>query len=310
VQSEAYEKLQAEINELKEANQLLARENTTIKSRNTRLNNQKGDVEKSLQKTKDALETQFRMTETRTKKMKKAQEEIQLLLDKPCDQCEEYEKLLEAEEERYRELSDHAVKLKQKVAASSRLDNQVTDETFREAMSCAFVAIKDCFWGVLRKQNFSKSMSLGFVINLINSTPDITVKSTDLPKDLDKYLPGYKDNTKNDKIYFCILVMAVHLVDVVKAKKAFGWSEDKLIRAATRCYAKMPGKPHEQPTYCMETRQETEPVYRASECRSAQEGQTMALAHKRNYHRQGPRIHGNCKRNIAGIHLGGTAEDD
>jgi hypothetical protein len=256
------------------------------------------------------LELQSRTTDTRTKKMKKAQEEIQMLLDKPCDQCEEYEKLLEAEEERYRGLSDHAVKLKQEVAASSRLDDQVTDETFREAMSCAFVAIKDCFWGVLRKQNFSKSTPLGFVINLINSTPDITVKSTDLPKDMDKYLPDYKDNTKNDKMYFCILAVAVHLVDVVKAKKAFGWSENKLIRAATRCYAKMPGKSHEQPTYGMETRQETEPVYRASRCRSAEEGQTMALSHKRNYDRQGPRIHGHCKRNIAGIHLGSIAEDD
>jgi hypothetical protein len=119
------------------------------------------------------LETQTRMTETRTKKMKKAQEEIQRLLDKPCDECEEYEALLKAEKEKYQELSDQALGLKQRVAASSRVDNQITDETLREAMSCAFVAIKDCFWNVLRKQKFGEfpwSMSIEFEIRLINPT--------------------------------------------------------------------------------------------------------------------------------------------
>lgn len=148
--------LQAELAASREMNQRLSREITTLKSRNTKLNNQKEAVEESLQTMEKDLEKQSRMTDARTKKMKKAQDQIQLLLDKPCDQCENYEGMLKAEEERYQELSDHALRLKQKVAASSRVDNQISDETIREAMSCAFVAIKDCFWGVHRKHKFGE----------------------------------------------------------------------------------------------------------------------------------------------------------
>jgi hypothetical protein len=264
MQSGASENLQAEIDELREQNKVLSRENTTLKSRVTKLNKQKEAAEKALEDTKQTLETQLRTTDTRTKKLKKAQEQVQLLLEKPCDECERYEKSLEAEEERYQELSDQAIKLKQKIAAASRLDNQVTDETFREAMSCAFVAIKDCFWGVLRKQDFSKNQTQHLVLILLTKLSDITIESTDCLEDLDRYLPSYEDDTRKDKIYLCILAVALPLVRVVNAKKAFGYSKNKLILAATKCYAKIPGKPQKHLACCMESGQETELLSRAS----------------------------------------------
>lgn len=297
--------LQAELTALRETNQLLSRENTTLKSRNTRLNNQKELVEDSLQKMESALETQFRMTETRTKKMRKAQEQVQLLLDKPCDECENYEELLKAEEERYQELSGHALRLKQKVAASSRVDNQISDETIREAMSCAFVAIKDCFWGAHRKQKFGElrySDRSGYF--LLTKLPEITVDASYCQQDLDRYVPSYKDNTKNDKIHLCILAVALFLVDVVNEQMAFGWPHDKYIQAATICYANVRGKLHKQPVRSLKRYREAKLVHRASEHRNTQEGTTMALAHKRASDRQGSEFHGSCERAAAGLRSG------
>ncbi|KAG9669467.1 hypothetical protein KCU95_g17543, partial [Aureobasidium melanogenum] len=145
-----FDRLQAEMLELRTANESLRREISALKGHNTRLKQQKANAESSEQEARNAAQKQYRLTESLTKKLDKAKEQYEQNLD---EEARNHDEELEAEQEKRKILSDQNVRLKQKIAASSRLDNQITDETFRETMGCAFTAIHDCFYGVTRRQN-------------------------------------------------------------------------------------------------------------------------------------------------------------
>jgi hypothetical protein len=117
------------------------------------------------------LQTKLKAAESTAKKLQRENDHQKVLLkekDRELEQKDQqleerdnqYDALLEKRAEDCRELSDQNVKLKQRVATSSRLDNQITDETFRESMSYAYVAIHDCFYGVLRRKDISQLTSL------------------------------------------------------------------------------------------------------------------------------------------------------
>ncbi|KEQ67729.1 uncharacterized protein M437DRAFT_62106 [Aureobasidium melanogenum CBS 110374] len=225
---EAFDKLQAEVLALKEENKVLKKDNAVLKRVNTRSKNHKAKISKSKQGTKVLWQQKkSRTTNAAAKKLLKENEKYKLLIEEKDQQLEEkdqqYNALLEEDDEERRDLSDQNLKFKQEVASSSRLDNQISDETFHEVMSCAFVAIKECFYNVLRKQGFNVVPSPAY-----------------WQEYLDKYLPDNKDNTKEVKMNLCILAVSLVLVDVVNSEMVFGWPHNKLVRAATKCYQKIP----------------------------------------------------------------------
>ncbi|KAH0016071.1 hypothetical protein KCU78_g7978, partial [Aureobasidium melanogenum] len=227
MRSDAYNKLQAEVLALREEVKVLKSKNATLRRANTRSKNHKAKIKKTKQETKSLMQKMSRSTGVAAKKLQRENEKYKLLLKEKDQELEEkdqqYNTLLEEDDEERKDLSDQYVRLKQRVAASSRLDNQITDDTFHEAMSCAFVAIKDCFYGVLRKQKFNVSDKLAY-----------------WQEDLDTYLPNHKDNTKEEKVNLCILAVSLFLVEVVNSQMVFGWPHNKQIKAATRCYEQIP----------------------------------------------------------------------
>lgn len=228
--------------DLRDANERLKREITALKRHNTRLKNQKKTVEGSEQEARDSLRKAQRSAETRDKKFSKAQEQIQRLRDKECDRCETYEALLIAEEKKSEELFDQNVRLKQKIAASSMLDNQITDETFRETMSYAYVAIYDCFHGVLRRQDPNNLASRNLNSRQIACSGDIDVTLAEWYEELDMYLPDHRNNTKMDKLHLCIATVAWILAAAVNTGLVFGSPYTERIEAATMCWKTMPGE--------------------------------------------------------------------
>lgn len=235
----ASERLQAELRDLRSAYESLRIENSALRGHNTRLKQQKETAESSAQEARDAERKQHRLAESLTKKLKKVKEQYQQELDEEIRNRDEE---LEAEQEKCKVLFDQNVKLKQKVAASSRLDNQITDETFRETMGCAFVAIHDCFWGVTRRQNFSKSDSRDPIPTPLTCWGDIDTRLAEWQEELNIFLPDHKQNTREDRLHLCIATVAWVLVNTVNTEMVFGYPSDERIEAATTCWEKMPGE--------------------------------------------------------------------
>ena len=246
MRSEAYDKLQAEVLKLREENKDLKSKNAVFRRASTRSKNHKAKVKKSKQETKAMLQKFSKSTKVAAEKLLKENQKYKHLLEQKDQELEErdheYNALLEEDDQERKDLSDQNVRLKQRVAASSRLDNQIRDETFHEAMSCAFVAIRDCFYNVVRRQGFSKSCGLASKSGLTIQFPDITAKLAYWQDELNMYLPDHKDNTKEEKINLCILAVSLFLVEVVNSQMVFGWPDDERIKAATQCYEEMPGK--------------------------------------------------------------------
>ncbi|KAG9723555.1 hypothetical protein KCU73_g13676, partial [Aureobasidium melanogenum] len=177
----ANENLKREVSALKREVSALKREVSALKGHNTRLKQQNALAESSEQEARNAERKQYRLTESLTKKLNKAKEQYEQNLD---EEARNHDEELEAEQKKRKVLSDQNVKLKQKIAASSRLDNQITDETFRETMGCAFTAIHDCFYGVTRRQN-----------------SNIDIRLAGWQEELDTYLPDHKENTWKDTLH-------------------------------------------------------------------------------------------------------------
>lgn len=153
--------MRAEVQLMKEHQEILQKDNTRLQRSNTRLKNQKAKTqeenataENSASKTQDELDKLKKAVTARAQERLQEKEQYEIALN---SQRNTYEAMLREEGERYEELLRQTMKLKQNVAASSRLDNQIGDERFRETMGCAFVAIKDCFWSIARKGRFGKS---------------------------------------------------------------------------------------------------------------------------------------------------------
>ncbi|THX23850.1 hypothetical protein D6D10_10241 [Aureobasidium pullulans] len=226
---EKNEDLQIENQRLRDGIENLEKGNTALKRNNTRLKNQKDDLlqakteaENKGQKTKALLDRQRELRNEKAQKQKKEKLRHHIMLE---EQAKNHEAILEEEDIKTKELFSQMTKLKQNIAASSssRLDNQITDERFRETMSYTFVAIKDCFWVILRKSPYN-----------------IEVKLAEYREDLDKLLPNHQDNTKEDRLHVCISIVASLLVEIINFGSVFGWPFNDRLEAATRLWHLMP----------------------------------------------------------------------
>lgn len=235
----ASEGLRAELRDLRSAYETLRRENSTLRGHITRLKNQRETTESFVQEARDAEQKQHRLADSLTKKLEKLKEQYQQELD---DEIRNHDEELEVEQEKCKILFDQNAKLKQKVAASSRFDNQITDETFRETMGCAFVAIHDCFWGVTRRQNFSESNSRKSIPTSLTCWGDIDTRLAEWQEELNIFLPDHKQNTREDRLHLCIATVAWVLVNTVNTEMVFGYPSTERIEAATTCWEKLPGK--------------------------------------------------------------------
>ncbi|TIA48938.1 hypothetical protein D6C79_03842 [Aureobasidium pullulans] len=224
---EENESLRAEVQLMREHQEILQKDNTRLQRSNTRLKNQKAKTqeenataENSASKTKDALDKLKEVVKARTQKRLQEKEQYEFALD---SQRNTHEAMLQEEGERYEELLRQTMKLKQNVAVFSRLDNQIGDERFRETMSCAFVAIKDCFWSIARKGRF-----------------DIQVADADVEEQVARYVPSYSDNTAEAKEHVCIVLVSLVLVDIVNDRLVFGWPGNKHLTAASNMWKALP----------------------------------------------------------------------
>ncbi|THY00818.1 hypothetical protein D6D03_06230 [Aureobasidium pullulans] len=241
---EKNEDLQIENQRLRDGIENLEKGNTALKRNNTRLKNQKDDLlqakteaENKGQKTKALLDRQRELRNEKAQKQKKEKLRHHIMLE---EQAKNHEAILEEEDIKNKELFSQMTKLKQNIAASSRLDNQITDERFRETMSYTFVAIKDCFWVILRKSPFSKWLYSFRGSWLTPSTTDIEVKLAEYREDLDKLLPNHQYNTKEDRLHVCISIVASLLVEIINFGSVFGWPFNDRLEAATRLWHLMP----------------------------------------------------------------------
>jgi hypothetical protein len=163
----SYDDLVEEIRILQRNERESQKDNAALRRHNTRLKNEKGkilqekaeilqektDIEIKEQNTRRLLNRQYELRDEKAQKWEKEKLRHRIMFE---EQDKKHEADLQEEDETHKELLDQMTKLKQGIASSSRLDGQIADETFRETMSCTFVAIKDCFWGILRKKPFSK----------------------------------------------------------------------------------------------------------------------------------------------------------
>ncbi|THY37953.1 hypothetical protein D6C98_10545, partial [Aureobasidium pullulans] len=233
-----YDDLVEEIRILQRNERESQKDNAALRRHNTRLKNEKGkilqekaeilqektDIEIKEQNTRRLLNRQYELRDEKAQKWEKEKLRHRIMFE---EQDKKHEADLQEEDETRKELLDQMTKLKQGIASSSRLDGQIADETFRETMSCTFVAIKDCFWGILRKKPFS-----------------INVKLAECHENLDKYVPDHRDNTKDDRLQLCISTVAGVLVDIVSWDTVFGWPHNERLEAATKFWKHMP-EPHD-----------------------------------------------------------------
>ncbi|CAD0107711.1 unnamed protein product, partial [Aureobasidium uvarum] len=109
-------------------------------------------------------------------------------------------------------------------------------------MSCAYTAIHDCFYGVLRRKDIKQRAARDSVSRPTTYSGDIDVTLAEWQEDLEAYLPDLRDNTTKDKLHLCIATVAWILVVAVNRELVFGSPYTEQIEAATICWEKMPGE--------------------------------------------------------------------
>ncbi|KAK6006628.1 hypothetical protein QM012_005636 [Aureobasidium pullulans] len=106
---------------------------------------------------------------------------------------------------------------KQNIAASTRLDKQLGDETFRKAFDQIYERFRECFLVVRRRQQFDIKTAL-------------SDKSWE--KWLSKRVPGWKDNTFDDRLHVCIALVSKAFIQFVNDQFVFGLPNKDPIQAA------------------------------------------------------------------------------
>ncbi|KAG9650180.1 hypothetical protein KCU64_g9158, partial [Aureobasidium melanogenum] len=233
VLSEANNKLQAEVLSLRDEIRSLNKETARLKRANTNPKRQKDTFKESKQATKGSQQRKYKSTETTARRLQKENQHYKQLLQEKDQELEEKEQQME-------ERDEDNMKLKQKVAASSRLDNQITDETFRETMSYAYTTVHDCFYGVFRRRDFSESAGQNLESRQTDCSGDVDVKLSEWQDDLNAYLPDHKDNPSEDKLHLCIATVGYILVAAVNTKNVFGSPFTDQIEAATTFWRNIP----------------------------------------------------------------------
>ncbi|KAI5270546.1 hypothetical protein E4T47_06089 [Aureobasidium subglaciale] len=156
--------------------------------------------------------------EQQTKKAKEKAQTIKQLLEER-DNLQERMAVNTRKAERAHENLDFEVK--QNIAASTRLDKQLGDETFRKAMDQIYERFRECFLLVRRRQDF-----------------DIRMQSEDetLDKFLSKHVPSWRENNADVRLHVCISLVSRVLTQFVNSKFVFGMPNKDPINAAWKAW--------------------------------------------------------------------------
>lgn len=300
--TEVNDKLQAEVLRLKEEITSLKKERAKLKRAEGNLAKVRNELKEFKNTTKGSQHKKYKSAETTAKRLQKENQNYKQLLQEKDQELDEKDQELEEKDQQMEERDEDNMKLKRKVAASSRLDNQITDETFREAMSYAYTTVHDCFFSVLRRRDFSESASQSLESRQTHYSRDVDVKLPEWQEDLHAYLPDYKDSPSENILHLCIATVGYILAAAVNTKNVFGSPFTDHIEAATVFWRYIPG---ELLRYrrC-EVNLGTNLRSRASNRQSAKEDHTMALTHQRDSHRQGSTDYGRCERIHTGRRVG------
>jgi myosin heavy subunit len=136
--------------------------------------------------------------------------------------------------------------VKQSIAASTRLDKQLGDETFRKAMDQIYERFRECFLMVRRKQEFGQSRE-GLIVSLQELTYHVIDVRTTLTVSLwttflSKRVPSWKDNSPDDKLHVCISLVSRAFTQFVNNQLVFGLPNKSPIQATWGAWMNLAGR--------------------------------------------------------------------
>ncbi|KAG9529752.1 hypothetical protein KCU93_g3126, partial [Aureobasidium melanogenum] len=198
----------------------LEEENDELKERISKLEREKNSLEEQNQTQKKRLELQSdrikHLAGQHTETFTRAENEIQDL------KHNFKQDLQEAERER-ESLLDEISELKGSIVGVSRLGKQFGDGKFKSSIDRVYHGIRNCFLTIVKSREFDIKPQRG------NGT---------LAKFLSAQVPGYQDQTVNDKLHVCMTVVSMVLVDFANQHLVFGRPSKDLPTAAWAVYQK------------------------------------------------------------------------
>ncbi|KAH0265515.1 hypothetical protein KCU91_g11398, partial [Aureobasidium melanogenum] len=117
---------------------------------------------------------------------------------------------------------------KQSIAASTRLDKQLGDEAFRKALDQIYERFRECFLVVRRRQGFDIKT---------------TLSDSSWRRWLSKRVPGWKDNTPDDRLHVCIALVSKSFTQFVNDQLVFGLPNKNPIQAGWWAWLNLAGGP-------------------------------------------------------------------
>ncbi|KEQ71653.1 hypothetical protein M436DRAFT_50619, partial [Aureobasidium namibiae CBS 147.97] len=179
----------------------LREKNEDLKGKNENLQDEVADLEQE-----------------RDGQMIRAKEKTQKIRDMVKERNDLQEKLAQVVEKTGESRVSLDYEVKQSIAASTRLDKQLGDETFRKVMDQIYERFRECFLMVRRKQEFD-------VRSMLSSDGYLT-------RFLSKRVPSWRDNTSDDKLHVCISLVSRAFTQFVNNQFVFGLPNKDPIQAA------------------------------------------------------------------------------
>ncbi|KAI5209882.1 hypothetical protein E4T39_00637 [Aureobasidium subglaciale] len=219
---EAHKRLTNEYNYLiDEYNEMVGIHNAKLRTKVNKIKQLREESESRVLEIEDLEKQQ----EQQTKKAKEKAQTIKQLLEERDNLQERMARHTRKAEKAHENLD---FEVKQNIAASTRLDKQLGDETFRRSMDQIYERFRECFLLVHRRQDF-----------------DIRKKPNDesLEKFLSKHVPSWRDNNADVRLHVCISIVSRVLTQFVNSKFVFGMPNKNPIHAAWRAWAALAEDP-------------------------------------------------------------------
>ncbi|KAH0015959.1 hypothetical protein KCU78_g8015, partial [Aureobasidium melanogenum] len=189
---------------------------TKVQKRLRQLKEKNRDLQDEVEDLENDQEQQETKIKEKTKKIRdmvKERDDLQERLGKKAQETNGALKTLNFED-------------KQSIAASTRLDKQLGDEAFRTAFDQIYERFRECFLVVRRRQEFDIKT---------------TLSDSSWRRWLSKRVPGWKDNTPDDRLHVCIALVSKALTQFVNDQLVFGLPNKNPIQAAWWAWLNLAG---------------------------------------------------------------------
>ncbi|KAH0369830.1 hypothetical protein KCU65_g2998, partial [Aureobasidium melanogenum] len=198
----------------------LEEENGQLKELIAKLEKEKNSLEeqKQAQKRRSQLQSERnrQLVQQHKEEIHKAEKEVQELKH-------DFKKDLQEAEREREALLDEISELKGSIVGVSRLGKQFGDGKFKSSIDRVYHGIRNCFLTIVKSREFDLKPQRG------NGT---------LAKLLSAQVPGYQDQTVNDKLHVCMTVVSMVLVDFANQHLVFGHPSKDLPTTAWAVYQK------------------------------------------------------------------------